>query len=260
MTRVSGSASDSAFSLDERHFRTALWDESAARPMGREWGEHLAPTDERRVRRRGTDERAVRRIGEAHGWAGGALRGLEWVAYPALGGAAFCLLALGVVTWLPALAALAAAMQRWRRDGDTRLVTGVLAAFPGYWRALWRHALVATAAPAAMLVAIVFLAGRPEPLAIPLLAVQVGGLAAFAVYHLALAVVAGHDPAVPATWRARALVLGFGSPRRGLALLAALVLAPVVGLPLVLGPLLFGPSLPVLCILAMLDRAEAVAR
>jgi hypothetical protein len=55
-------------------------------------------------------------------------------------------------------------------------------------------------------------------------------------------------------------VLGFGSPRRGLALLAALVLAPVVGLPLVLGPLLFGPSLPVLCTLAMLDRAEAVAR
>jgi uncharacterized membrane protein YesL len=213
-----------------------------------------APTDERRVGRLGTDESAVRRAGEARGWAAAALRGLEWVAYPALGGAAFCLLALGILTWLPALAAAAAALQRWRRDGDTRVFTGVLTAFPGYWRTLWRHALVATAVPAAMLVAIVFLAGRPEPLAIPLLAVQVGGLAAFAVYHLALAVVAGHDPAAPGSWRARALLLGFGSPRRGLALLAALVLAPVAGLPLAVGPLLFGPSLPVLCGLIMLDR------
>jgi uncharacterized membrane protein YesL len=200
------------------------------------------------------------RPGEARGWAGAVLSGLEWVAFPALGGAAFCLLAMGVVTWLAALAALAAALHRWRRDGDTRCFTGVLAAFPGYWRALWRHALVATAAAAAMLVAIVFLAGRPEPLAIPLLAVQVGALAAFAVYHLALAVVAGHDPAAPQTWRARALVLGFGTPRRGLVLLAALVLAPVLTLPLAVGPLLFGPSVPVLCALALVDRAEAAAR
>jgi uncharacterized membrane protein YesL len=217
---------------------------------------NLASTDERRVRRLGTDDSAVRRTGEARGWAGAALHGLEWVAYPALGGAAFCLLALGIVTWLPALAAVAAALQRWRRDGDTRCFTGVLRAFPRYWRALWRHALVATAVPAAILVAIVFLAGRPEPLAIPLLAVQVGGLAAFVVYHLALAVVAGHDPAAPASWRARALVLGFGSPRRGLALLAAAVLAPVVALPLAIGPLLFGPSLPVLCGLVLLERAD----
>jgi uncharacterized membrane protein YesL len=203
-----------------------------------------------------TDERRVRRVGTAPGWAGAALRGLEWVAYPALGGAAFCLLALGVVTWLPALAALAAALHRWRCDGDTRCFTGVLRAFPGYWRALWRHALVATVAPAAILVAIGFLAGRPEPVAIPLLAVQVGGLAAFAVYHLALAVVAGHDPGAPASWRARALVLAFGSPRRGLVLLAAMVLAPLVALPLAVGPLLFGPSIPVLCGLVLLDRSN----
>lgn len=203
-----------------------------------------------------SDERHVRRPGEGTGWAGPALRGLEFVAFPAMAGAAFCLLALGVVTWLPALAALASALHRWRRDGDTRCFTGVLAAFPGYWRAMWRHALVATVAPAAMLVAIGFLAGRPEPVSIPLLAVQVGGLAAFAVYHLALAVVAGHDPSAPATWRARALVFAFGSPRRGLVLVAALVLAPVVTLPLVVGPLLFGPSLPVLCGLLLRERSD----
>jgi uncharacterized membrane protein YesL len=216
--------------------------------------EPLAPSDERRVRRIGTDERAVRRNGEGAGWAGAALRGLEFVAYPALAGAAFCLLAIGVVTWLPALAAVATALDRWQRDGDTRVFTGVLAAFPRFWRALWRHALVATAAPAAMLCAIAFLAGRPEPVAIPLIAVQVGGLAAFAVYHLALAVVAGHDPADAASWRRRALVLAFGSPRRGLTLLAAVVLAPVLALPLAVGPLLFGPSLPVLCGLAFLEK------
>jgi hypothetical protein len=51
-------------------------------------------------------------------------------------------------------------------------------------------------------------------------------------------------------------VLGFGSPRRGLLLLAALVLAPVVALPLAVGPLLFGPSIPVLCGLALLDRTD----
>jgi uncharacterized membrane protein YesL len=248
VTRASGSASG----LDERHSRPSLSPESAARTT-----ERGAATDERRVRRLGADDSAVRRTGEARGWAGAALRGLEWIAYPAVAGAAFCLLAVGVVTWLPALAALAAALQRWRSDGDTRCFTGVLAAFPRYWRALWRHALVSTAAPAAMVVAIAFLAGRPEPVAIPLLAVQVGGLAAFAVYHLALAVVAGHDPTSPGTWRGRALVLGFGSPRRGLALLCALLLAPVVGLPLAVGPLLFGPSLPALCGLVLLERAAA---
>jgi hypothetical protein len=110
-----------------------------------------------------------------------------------------------------------------------------------------------------MVAAIAFLAGRPEPLAIPLLAVQVGGLAAFAVYHLAFAVVAGHDPAARSSWRARALVLGFGSPRRGLVLLAALLLAPVVALPLAVGPLLFGPSLPVVCGLLLLERGGAWA-
>jgi uncharacterized membrane protein YesL len=218
--------------------------------------EPLALSDERRVRRIGTDERAVRRNGGASAWAGAALRGLEFVAYPALAGAAFCVLAIGVVTWLPALAAVAAALDRWHRDGDTRVFTGVLGAFPRFWRALWRHALVATAAPAAMLCAIAFLAGRPEPVAIPLLAVQVGGLAAFAVYQLALAVVAGHDPADAASWRRRALVLAFGSPRRGLTLLAAVVLAPVLALPLAVGPLLFGPSLPVLCGLAFLEERD----
>ena len=188
------------------------------------------------------------------------LRSLEWVAHPALAGAAFCLLSLGVVTWLPALAALASALQGWRRDGDSRCFTAVLAAFPGYWRLLWRHAVVSTAALAALAAVVAFLAGRPEPVAIPLLAVQVGGLAAFVVYHLALAVVAGHDTAVaePGCRRVQALVFAFGSVGRSLALLAAAVLAPVLTLPLAVGPLLLGPSLAVLCGLILLERTASL--
>ena len=207
--------------------------------------------DERHARTALSDESAVRRTG-GRGWEGIALRGLEFVAYPALAGAAFCLLCLGVVTWLPALAAVGSAMQGWRRDGDSRCFTGTVLAFPACWRALWRHALVSTAVLAALLVAIGFLAGRPEPVAIPLLAAQGGGLAAFVVYHLALAVVAGDDPAGPV--RKRALVLAFGAPRRSLALLAAAVLAPLLALPLAVGPMLLGPSLSVLCGLVLLDR------
>ena len=192
------------------------------------------------------------------GWETAALRGMEWIAYPAMAGTAFCLLCLGVVTWLPALAAMAAALDRWRADGDSRCFTGVVAAFPGYWRALWRHAVVSTAGLAALVASAVFLAGRPEPVAIPLFALQAGALAAFVVYHLALAVVAGSDgPGHPRPWRwrARALVLAFGSARRGLALLAAAVLAPALTLPLAVGPFLLGTSLPVLLGLVLLDRA-----
>lgn len=192
------------------------------------------------------------------GWETAALRGMEWIAYPAMAGAAFCLLCLGVVTWLPALAAMAAALDRWRDHGDSRCFTGVVAAFPGYWRALWRHAVVSTAGLAALVATAVFLAGRPEPVAIPLFALQAGALAAFVVYHLALGVVAGSDGPGhprPARLRARALVLAFGSARRGLALLAAAVLAPAVTLPLAVGPFLLGTSLPVLLGLVLLDRA-----
>jgi hypothetical protein len=140
---------------------------------------------------------------------------------------------LGVVTWLPALAATGNALQAWRADGDSRCFTGVLAAFPRYWRALWRHAVVSTVAVAVLVAAITFLAGRPEPVAIPLVALRAGIAAGLVVYHVALAAVAGHTPdGLASTWRRAAMVLAFGSPWRGLALLAAAVLAPILALPL----------------------------
>ena len=191
------------------------------------------------------------------------LRVLEYVAYPALAGSAFCLLSLGVVTWLPALAAMAHVLERWRADGDSRCFTGVFVAFPRYWRALWGHALASTAALAVLVAGIAFLVQRPEPVAIPLLAVQVGVFAAFVTYHLAVAVVAGAagpQHARPRRWCAIALVFAFGSVRRGLGLLAAAVLAPAIALPLAVGPFVLGPSLAVLAGLVMVDTNAVRAK
>ncbi|MGH8794742.1 MAG: DUF624 domain-containing protein, partial [Stackebrandtia sp.] len=115
-------------------------------------------------------------------WEHGVLRALEYVANPALAGAAFCLLCLGVVTWLPALAAAGRALRRWRADGEQRCFVGVFEAFGDCWRTLWRHGLVSTAAFAILAANVVFLAAQPSPAAFALLAVQVGIAAALVPY------------------------------------------------------------------------------
>lgn len=188
----------------------------------------------------------------ARGWAGGVLRALEFVAYPALAGAAFCLLCLGVVTWLPALAALAESLRRWRSDGDPACFTGVFRAFPRLWRALWRHGLVSTVVYLVLAVNAVFLAGQSSMTAVALLGAQLGIGIALVPYHFALAAVAATAPAAtPARWRRDAMLVAFGRPARGLGLLAAAVVAPAVTVVIPLGPLLLGPSLPMLYALTL---------
>lgn len=180
-------------------------------------------------------------------WATGVLRALEFVANPALAGAAFCLLCLGVVTWLPALAALGHALHRWRTEDAQDCFTGVLRAFPGYWRQLWRHALLSTAVGAVLVVNTLFLVSEGSAPAVLMLGVQAGIGLAFLPYHLALGAVAGSLPdGDPAGWRRGALHVAFGSPGRGIALLLAAVSAPVVTVFIPLGPLLLGPSLSML--------------
>ncbi|MFE7264482.1 DUF624 domain-containing protein [Streptomyces sp. NPDC057592] len=175
------------------------------------------------------------------------LRRLEFVAYPAAAGAAFTLLSLGVVTWLPALAAMGHALQRWRAEGDSRCFTNTFAAFPQYWRSLWRHSLASTAAGIVLAANIVHLLGRPEPWTFVLLAAQVGIAAALTIHHVALAAEAGRSPrGTVRTWSHGALALGFGSAARGTALLGAVVSAALISLVVPLGPLLLGPSIPVL--------------
>ncbi|MET9917654.1 DUF624 domain-containing protein [Streptomyces sp. NPDC006435] len=182
------------------------------------------------------------------------LRRLEFIAYPAAAGAAFTVLALGVVTWLPALAAMGYALQRWRAEGDSRCFVHTFTAFPRYWRALWRHSLVSTVAVFVLVANIVHLLGRSEPWTFVLLAAQVGIAAALAIHHVALAAEAGRSPdGTVRTWSRGALALGFGSPARGTALLGAVVSAALLSLVVPLGPLLLGPSIPVLLALSFAD-------
>ncbi|MGW0963422.1 DUF624 domain-containing protein [Streptomyces gelaticus] len=182
------------------------------------------------------------------------LRRLEFVAYPAAAGAAFTVLSLGVVTWLPALAAMGHALQRWRAEGDNRCFTNAFTAFPRYWRALWCHSLVSTAAGIVLAANIVHLLGRPEPWTFVLLAAQVGIAAALAIHHVALAAEAGRSPrGTVRTWSRGALALGFGSAARGTALLGAVISAALLSLVVPLGPLLLGPSIPVLLALSFAE-------
>ncbi|MFG3530899.1 DUF624 domain-containing protein [Streptomyces sp. NPDC047917] len=182
------------------------------------------------------------------------LRRLEFVAYPAAAGAAFTVLSLGVVTWLPALAAMGHALQRWRAEGDSRCFTNTFAAFPQYWRSLWRHSLASTAAAVVLAVNIVHLLGRPEPWTFVLLAAQVGIAAALTIHHVALAAEAGRSPhGTVRAWSRGALALGFGSAARGTALLGAVISAALISLVVPLGPLLLGPSIPVLLALSFAD-------
>lgn len=182
------------------------------------------------------------------------LRRLEFVAYPAAAGAAFVVLSLGVVTWLPALAAMAHGLQRWRAEGDSHCFANTFASFPRYWRSLWRHGLASTAAAAVLSANIVYLLGRSEPWTFVLLAAQAGIAAALVIHHVALAAEAGRTPGgTLRDWTRGALALGFGSAARGTALLGAVVSAVLLSLVVPLGPLLLGPSIPVLLALSFAD-------
>ncbi|MCP3801184.1 hypothetical protein NLX83_18145 [Allokutzneria sp. A3M-2-11 16] len=171
------------------------------------------------------------------------LRALEFVAYPALAGAAFFVLSIGVVTWLPALAAAAVALQQWRVDGDARCFLGVFKAFPACWRSLWQHSVVSTAVIAVLAANVMFLADRPEQIAFVLLAAQVGFGLVLIPYHLVLAA----QVAVGGEARPKAvLVTAFGSLAPCLGLTAVVVLALALASAGVFAPLLWSVGTPVL--------------
>ncbi|MFD7309709.1 hypothetical protein [Promicromonospora sp. NPDC059942] len=188
-------------------------------------------------------------------WSRTLLGWLEWLAHPVLAGVAFAVLCVGVVTWLPALAATAHALRAWRADGETRTFTGVFRAFGIYLRPLLVHAVASTAGLALLVVDVVFLAGRTGPAAVVLVLLALGLLLVAVPYHLALAVVAGADPAGTARgWVGDALWFAFGSVARGTALLGAVVATPVFSLVIPAGPLLLSASVPVLVGLVILDQ------
>jgi hypothetical protein len=166
---------------------------------------------------------------------------LEWVANPALAGLAFLTLSLGVITWLPALAAAGVALRKWREEGDQRCFVATFQAFGQCWTKLWKHSILSTMAIVMLLTNIVTLDGIWR-------APQIGILLALIPYHLGLAIL--HRPR-------EALVFAFGSLPRGLLLLGAAVLAPLIALPLAIGPFLFGPTLPLLVALHLHQRNSA---
>lgn len=190
-------------------------------------------------------------------WSQTFLGWLEWLAHPVAAGAAFAILCLGVVTWLPALAAVGHTLRAWRTDGDGRSFTGVFRAFGAYWRPLLGHGIASTAGLALLVVDVVFLVGRSGPAAVVLVMLALGLLVASVPYHLALAVVAAARPdGSVRTWVPGALWFAFGSVPRGTALLGAAVATPVFSLVVPAGPLLLCASVPVLVGLVILDQTE----
>jgi hypothetical protein len=188
-------------------------------------------------------------------WSRTLLGWLEWLAHPVLAGAAFAVLSLGVVTWLPALAATAHALRAWRTDGETRTFTGVFRAFGTYLRPLLPHAVASTAGLALLAVDITFLVGRTGVVALVLVLLALGLLLVAVPYHVALAVVAGAHPGGTARgWAGEALWFAFGSVSRGTALLGAVIATPVFSLVVPAGPLLLSASVPVLVGLVILDQ------
>ncbi|MEV0290107.1 MULTISPECIES: hypothetical protein [unclassified Kribbella] len=185
-----------------------------------------------------------------------ALDWLGWLASPVLAGAAFSIVCLGVVTWLPALAAVGFALNRWRTDGDTRCFAGVFTGWRRYWRPLLPHSIAVTVAALVAACNLSFLAGHSGPIVVALFMIHVGLIAAAVTYHLALAVSAGRAPGgSPAEWRRTAFQLAFTSVPRGTALLGAAVAAPVFSLVVPAGPLLLGTTVPVLVGLLVADHA-----
>ena len=188
-------------------------------------------------------------------WSRALLGWLEWLAHPVLAGAAFAVLSLGVVTWLPALAATAHVLRAWRSEGETRTFTGVFRAFGTYLRPLLPHAVASTAGLTLLAVDIAFLVGRTGGVALVLVLLALGLLLVAVPYHVALAVVAGTYPAgTPHAWVREALWFAFGSVSRGTALLGAVVATPVFSLVIPAGPLLLSASVPVLVGLVILDQ------
>lgn|GEM_PF-2507304 len=190
-------------------------------------------------------------------WSQTLMGWLEWLAHPVAAGAAFAILCLGVVTWLPALAATGHALRAWRTEDDGRTFTGVFRAFGSYLRPLLGHAVASTAGLALLGIDVAFLAGRSGPAAVVLVMLAIGLLVAAVPYHLALAVVAAARPdGSVRTWVPGALWFAFGSVPRGTALLSAAVATPVFSLVVPAGPLLLCASVPVLVGLVILDQTE----
>lgn len=173
-------------------------------------------------------------------WEHTVLRLLAYPAYLGLLNLGWLVLALPVVTWLSAAAAMTRAMHAWLAEDDQRPFTNTFR----FFRESWRRTLpVSLASTAVLLVAagnVAFLRDTGGRAAGLLLAAQLPLLAAVAVYLAALIPVMALWPDLePRSWLREALVLVARHP--AFAAIHLILLLTLVGV------LLIVPTLAVFC-------------
>ncbi|WP_052367227.1 DUF624 domain-containing protein [Paraoerskovia marina] len=161
-----------------------------------------------------------RRAGRgAEGWEAKTLRALAYPANIVLGGLAATLLAIPVVTALPAAVALARALHAWRVDGDDAVFTNTFREFGATWRRTLPTGAVTAGAGALLLVDALFLVSRlgtPDAgFAVLAAAAALPVAVVLVLAFLAIPVAAArHRDADAATWRREAARLVVLQPVR----------------------------------------------
>ena len=189
------------------------------------------------------------------------LRALEYPTNLALSNLAWVVLALPVLTLLPALVALATALDRWLRHDEQRPFLGTFAAFLPALRRLWALSLVAVVLGGAMVVNLAFLASREGNVAVLLTGLQVPFALAYLAVLTALVPLAVTRPELGQVELLRVSALTAAAhPLRTALLVAAVAACSVLFLwpPLAL---VFGASVPLFgCLTAHYDKAAADRR
>ncbi|WP_165358541.1 DUF624 domain-containing protein [Haloactinopolyspora alba] len=179
-------------------------------------------------------------------WEHRVLAALAYPANLAFAGVAAFLLALPIVTWLPASVAAGRAMHGWLTDGDDRVFTTTMREFAATWRRTMPAGLVATAVATVFTINLVFLGSRDAPVAFLLATAMLPFAAAFVLVIVMLPVAAARWPdASMRRWLTEAVALAAARP---VASAALVVIVAAFGLTCVLVPTIvpfFGLSVPV---------------
>ncbi|CAM3490137.1 DUF624 domain-containing protein [Occultella aeris] len=158
------------------------------------------------------------------GWEQRLLAAMAYPANLALGGVAAFLLALPLVTAVPAVIALGRAYGTWLREGDDAVFTGTFTEFARTWRRTLPLGVVGAVAAAVLIVNAQFLLARlqagPDPFALVLVPATVVVGSAILLLLLGLPVAAARSrDAGPKRWLVEAGYLVARRPVRALALL-----------------------------------------
>lgn len=161
-------------------------------------------------------------------WEERLLAGLAYPANLALAGLAATVIALGIITVLPAAVAASRALDAWLRDGEDAVFTGTFRELRATWRRTLPLGAAATLCTGVLSVNAVFLWNRSDggtngP-ALILGAATVVVACTLALLVLALPVAATRSPdAGPRAWVVEAAALVAGRPVRAVVLLALVV-------------------------------------